>query len=64
MDLLDESEAAEYLHVSAKSLSQWRYQGRGPCFCKIEGCVRYVKSDLDEWILSRRRRSTSDQGRG
>lgn len=47
------SETARLLGVSAKTLSNWRSQGRGPRYLRLgaaHGGVRYRRSDLEAWI--------------
>lgn len=52
--LLDETQAAQYLNVEARTLAVWRSTGRYDLpFVKIGRCVRYKKSDLDTWIEKR-----------
>jgi hypothetical protein len=63
--LLGERSAGRYLGgdeqpLSPRSMQRMRLEGRGPAFLKIGRLVRYQKSDLDEWLMSRRRTSTSD----
>lgn len=61
--LLTETQAAEILQLTPRALQAWRYQGRGPRFVKISArAVRYRLDDLEEWIETRLRRSTSDPG--
>lgn len=49
--LMDEKELAELLGVQPRTLSQWRYHGRGPSFIRISGrCVRYMRSDVMEFL--------------
>lgn len=61
--LLTESEAATYLAVANKTLEKWRSLGCGPEFIRVgTRGVRYARDDLDEFITSRRRRSTADPG--
>lgn len=55
--------AADYLGVAAKTLEKWRWQGRGPAFVKAGARVVYSYTDLDAWLRSLRRTSTSDPGR-
>ena len=52
--LLNSQEAANYLTVSARSLSNARSSGTGIVipFIKIGGSVRYRRSDLDEYIYT------------
>ena len=61
-DLLDTDEAAAYLHLSPRTLERYRVTGEGPRFLKLGRRVLYRRGDLDTWIESRVRRSTSDPG--
>ena len=60
--LVNENEAACILALSVKTLRRWRWTGRGPCFIKIGGAVRYDQGDLIAFIEAGRRTSTSDPG--
>ena len=60
--LLKEHEAAERLSLEVATLRRWRWAGKGPRFCKIEGAVRYHPVDLTAFVDAARRRSTSDPG--
>lgn len=62
MDLaiLNTHEAATYVRLGKPTLERFRITGEGPPFCKLGGAVRYLKTDLDAWLESRRVRSTSD----
>ena len=62
--LLDETKAARILGLSVKTLRRWRWAGKGPAFRKIGRAVRYASSDLEAFIVSARRTSTSDKGGG
>lgn len=63
--LFIETEAAAYLNYRPRTLASWRRTGRGPVFVATsKTSVRYRKSDLDAWIKSKLRRSTSDDGEG
>lgn len=44
-------EVSRVLGVSAKTLQSWRVRGTGPRYVKFEGVVRYIRADLDQWIL-------------
>ena len=60
--LLREKPAAKYMDLSVRTLQAWRHRGGGPRFIRISSrCIRYRKSDLDEWLESRRVRSTSER---
>ena len=60
--LINETEASRVLGLSVKTLRRWRWAGRGPCFVKIGGAVRYDPPDLASFIEAGRRKSTSDPG--
>ena len=61
---LNTREAAEHLGLSTRTLDRYRVSGDGPVFLKFGGRVRYLVEDLDAWVRTRRRRSTSDDGSG
>ena len=59
---LTRREAAQYLKLGESTLAKLFVSGDGPPAIKIGRSVRYSKFDLNEWMGSRRRRSTSDNG--
>lgn len=64
MELLTTDAAAQYIGVRRKTLEWWRLTGAGPQFIKMSRLVRYRRSDIDAWVESRIRQSTSDRGAG
>jgi hypothetical protein len=62
-DVLTPKQAAKYLHLSHRTLETMRTRGNGPAFAKYgEGRsarVVYRRCDLDGWIASRVRQSTT-----
>ena len=54
--------AAEYIGLTKSTLEKLRLTGGGPVFSKLGRTVVYDRTDLDAWVASRRRQSTSDQG--
>ncbi len=52
--------AGGYISTAPNTMAGWRSLGTGPTFCKIGGRVYYRKSDLDDWIASRRVSSTAE----
>ena len=48
--LLDEAEAAEYLHCSVAFLRRCRLFRSGPSFVKVGRLVRYRSQDLEQYI--------------
>ena len=57
-------QAADHLGLSPRTLDRYRVKGGGPVYHHFGGRVRYLREDLDAWALTRRRRSTSDDGSG
>jgi predicted DNA-binding transcriptional regulator AlpA len=54
-------EAARYLGLAASTLEKLRLTGEGPRFIRIGiRAVGYSTADLDAWLGSRARLSTSD----
>jgi len=59
---LTRKEAAAYLRLGESTLAKLFVSGDGPPAIKVGRSVRYASGDLDAWMCSRRRRSTSDVG--
>lgn len=57
----DTKAAAEYAGFSPRTLEKLRWSGGGPVYYRLAG-IRYLEEDLDAWLESRRRLSTSDPG--
>lgn len=55
-------QASIYAGLSVSTLNRLRVNGGGPIFLKVSARVIYLKKDLDAWLESHARRSTSDQG--
>ena len=55
-------EAAAYIKSSESTLAKKRLKGNGPTYTKFGRLVLYAKQDLDEFLASHRRLSTSDPG--
>ena len=46
-------EVAARLRTSRGVLANWRSQGRGPAYLKLEGSILYRLSDLEAWEAER-----------
>ncbi|OOO32844.1 DNA-binding protein [Rhizobium sophoriradicis] len=57
--MLRTEDAANYTGLSASTLNKFRLSGEGPSYIKIGKSVVYDPADLDKWLSSKRRRSTS-----
>jgi excisionase family DNA binding protein len=57
-------EAAGYLKTSVSTLAKRRLYGGGPEYYRLGRAIRYLKSDLDDFMLRSRAESsgTSDSG--
>ncbi|MCB1773858.1 MAG: helix-turn-helix domain-containing protein [Gammaproteobacteria bacterium] len=60
---LTETQAAEFLNLSKKTLQAWRQSGEGPPYLKLGRAVRYEADAIRDWVKERERHSTSDRGR-
>lgn len=56
---LTETEVANWLGLSKRTLQGWRLKGKGPEFEKFERSVRYSPTIIQTWIRTRERTSTS-----
>lgn len=60
--MLSTPDAANYCGSTASTFEKFRLTGAGPIYSKLGKRVVYSIADLDAWIASNRRRSTSDTG--
>ena len=58
--LLDTPRAAKMLGMSSRTLEKWRGLGTGPPYLKLGRRVLYSTTELETWLKSRRRQSTSE----
>lgn len=54
--------ASEYTGIAASTLEKLRVYGGGPDFFKLGRSVVYDIAELDKWLASHQRHSTSDNG--
>jgi excisionase family DNA binding protein len=47
---LTERQVAEQLGLSVSTLRAWRHRGKGPRFLRLGRSVRYLPSDVDEFL--------------
>jgi excisionase family DNA binding protein len=59
--LVDETEAAEMLGLSKRTLQAWRVRGGGPPFLKLGRLVRYDTTSLWDWVTAHVAHNTSVQ---
>jgi len=56
-------EAARFVGLSIRTLEKHRIYGTGPRYSKLGGRVVYAVDDLQSWVQSAAKASTSDPGR-
>jgi excisionase family DNA binding protein len=61
---ITEREVAERLGLSVATLRAWRHRGKGPRFLRLGRSVRYLPSDVDDFVrasaVDTRSESSSD----
>jgi excisionase family DNA binding protein len=63
MLLRTQREAAEVLRLSERTLERMRLTGLGPAYVKAGRRVLYRQADLEKWVASQVRASTSEARR-
>jgi predicted site-specific integrase-resolvase len=58
-ELMSQHELAALLDINAATLANWRSAGRGPRYVKLGGKVKYRKLDVEAFINSSVRQSTT-----
>ena len=58
-EFLSEDQVADLLCQSVRTIQKWRVSGFGPPFYKFGRSVRYNRSDLVDWIETRRKAHTT-----
>lgn len=61
-EVFDTPGAGKYLGVSPQLLELMRVDGGGPRYAKLGRLVRYRRAALDEWLIERERKHTSEGG--
>ena len=51
---LTESEAAARLGLKVATLRAWRHQGRGPAYVRLGRAIRYLTTDVEDFLRSNR----------
>ncbi len=64
-ELIPETEAADFLDLTPRSMQAMRQRGDGPPYFRLSArSVKYTRFRLKRWYDSRLRSSTSDSGEG
>ncbi len=59
MELLNQNQLADRWQISPRTLEQWRWLGKGPCFLKVGARVLYRASDVELYEASQICQNTS-----
>lgn len=60
-ELITAAELARRLHISVQTLAIWRLkEGLGPPYFRAGGRILYSLADVEFWLASRKRASTSE----
>jgi predicted DNA-binding transcriptional regulator AlpA len=51
---LNEAQAAARLGLKVATLRAWRNQGRGPAYVRLGRSIRYLATDLEDFLNSNR----------
>jgi hypothetical protein len=63
--LLVERELASAINIAQGTLRNWRVSGKGPPWVALSRrAIRYRRSDVEQWLMARVRRSTSEPDPG
>ena len=63
-ELIPETEAADFLDLTPRSMQSMRQRGDGPPFFRLSArCVKYSRYKCKAWYDARIRSSTSDPGK-
>lgn len=57
--LLTPDDVARMMRVSRRTVSTWRYRGKGPRYVHVtHNCVRYRVSEVRKWLSDREKRES------
>jgi len=59
-DPMTEHKAATRLGLKVATLRAWRHQGKGPAFLRFGRAIRYLASDLDDFMRTNRHQPISE----
>ena len=64
-EILNETQVADLLKKSPRTVQGWRQTGDGPPFNRVGGrSILYIKAKVIEWVNEREKHSTSEYGKG
>ena len=62
--LLHDFEAAKFLRIGANKLVRLAKQGKAPCVLLPDGEVRFIESDILEWVENHKTAAISEPSEG
>jgi predicted site-specific integrase-resolvase len=60
---LTEADAAARLGLKVATLRAWRHQGRGPAYVRLGRAIRYLDTDIEQFLGANRHTAQSDAAR-
>lgn len=60
---LTEADTAVRLGLKVATLRAWRHQGKGPAYVRLGRAIRYLVSDIDEFLRANRHGPVSNRGK-
>ena len=62
--LLTPDDVARMMRVSRRTVSTWRYRGKGPrCVHVTHNCVRYRMSEVRKWLMDKEKQEQEQEAR-
>lgn len=61
-ELLKTAEVAEMCRVSEATCRWWRHVRQGPPSFKVQGAVRYRRSDVEQWLDAQYEATNTTEG--
>jgi predicted DNA-binding transcriptional regulator AlpA len=49
-----DTEVATMTGLPVSTIRSWRHRRKGPPFYKLQGCVRYDRDEIEDWITASR----------
>ena len=61
-EALTEADAASRLGLKVATLRAWRHQQKGPAYVRLGRAIRYLTTDLDDFVCANRHAPRSHGG--
>ena len=61
MEYLNTRQVAEILGLSGRTISNWRRRGSGPPWYRVGGAIRYLRHEVDAWVITQASTESSSE---